>query len=243
MSLFCERETCWMMNPPQLSEEWHRWKIGRLGSSHIGVVMNHLPHVTFDDDYIEESIIKTKTKIFSAVEQERMAYGTLQEKEIQERYAKHIGKELANVSLAIWKNDARMAGSLDFEFADNPKAGGEIKAPGKAPVRFVEYFNAQKNKYISPHRRCRYEKQMHHIYRNHYDQMIYNGIITNKNTMHYVIEDRATKSLYYDSFPVDEQYFWSQLYPAAQDALLEIDELLKLRGQTRLSLIDYLSEL
>lgn len=104
--------------------------------------------------------------------------------------------------MAVWKNDFRLGGSLDGEFAE--VCGMEIKAPQKMYRQLIEYVEAFKKGYQEP--------PSGHIFISHYDQMIGNGVITNKQQMHYVVKS-AEGDLYTEVFPVDYEYWNTDVYP------------------------------
>lgn len=208
MASFQERKTCYVLDAPQLSKDWHQYRVGRATSSTLGTWIGVDPFNKFNTTFIEKSVLKLgRDKELT----HHLRRGLEKEPIIRELYAKHIGKTLLETSLAIWKDDDRFAGSLDFEI-EGTREGGEIKAPGRRYAKMVEYFNAHKKGYIPIQERNAEEKEIKHIYGSHYVQMIGNAVITDKDWMHYVIMDDEVKNeLYYDVIPVDHEY-WNRVY-------------------------------
>lgn len=242
LKFFEERPTCYMLKADQKSELWDAYRVGRATSSVIGGFVNHCPFTKPGIDYYEKTVLRITPEKFSPQTLENLAYGNEAEPRIRDDYSKFLGKPLQEVSLAIWKEDERFAGSLDFEIIEEDGTsteGGEIKAPQRGYRKLIEYCEARKKGYYSPGRsRCGGERSMEHIFRKHYDQMIANGIITNKKYMHYVVQDKETQTTYWDIIPVSQEYWLRELYtPVCKIFKREIEPLMRRHHINRLSVL------
>ncbi len=212
--LFINKETCFVLNRPQLYEnkmtnETSFWRRCRLSSSNIGVPSNRN---TFEEpnDYFAGKIIGLYQENFTDYSKQCMMHGILQEPIIREQYSKEIGLDITEIGMAIWKQDTRFSGSLDGEIDENQ--GIEIKAPKYRMYRdLVNFINAKSKGYISEIARDYTERNMTHIFSSHYDQMICNAIITNKKKMHYIVLNPENSRLYSDIIEIDRDH-WDILY-------------------------------
>lgn len=240
---FEERPTCYMLKAEQRSELWHAYRVGRPTSSILGALVGHCRFTRNTGiEYYEKTILKLSSEKFSERTLEHLAYGNEAEPRIRDEYAASLGKRLKEVSLAIWKEDERFAGSLDFEVIEEDGTsteGGEIKAPQRGYRLLIDFCEARKRNYYSPGRnRCSWERNMDHIYQTHYDQMIANGIITDKKRMHYVVQDKESKTTYCDIIPVPEEYWQKELYaPVCKILDNEIEPLMKRHHIVRLPVL------
>jgi hypothetical protein len=205
------RETCCLSLNKQLSPEWSQLRTGRGTMSLAAAMAGHIPAKIFEDFYgsdekLAEIILGVSDKSFSRKQESVMKHGQMFEPFVRDWYSKEIlNIPITEVGLAIWKKDQRFGGSLDGEFIiGGVEHGLEIKSPQKMYRQLVEYSEAFKKGYLS--------SPGDHIFRSHYDQMVGNGIITNKKFMHYVVMS-PTKEVYWENFLVDVEYWEKDLYP------------------------------
>jgi len=222
--MFVERDTCYVMNEPQLSPNWFKYRLGRIPGSEASVPAGRSPFSSPNREYALLNL-GIKKKVFSEESIKAMSHGVEREDKIRESYAKNIKKSIDTIGLAIYKLDERFCSSLDGEYEDT---GVEIKAPQKMYRELVEVCEAHSKGYTLP------PGEPSFIYKSHYDQMTQNGIITDKKYMDYVVEDPKDQTLYSVKLPVNRDHWDSLLYPYGCIFLEEyIDPLMKIYNLKR----------
>lgn len=222
--LWDNRKTCVISMNKQGGTVWTALRKGRGTMSYAAAMSGHIRPDLFTRFYTSKEelakvIVGTSSKSFDPESASLMAHGVVAEPIIRTWYSEKIVKApIAEVGLAIWKEDPRFGGSLDGEFTsfvgegDSKVAveeGIEIKAPNKMYWKLVDHAEAIK-KGFTP------EPGYHsHVFDSHYDQFMGNGVITGKKFMHYVVVANDGKgTAYHQVFPVDPDYWSKDLYPA-----------------------------
>lgn len=236
-----ERDTCYVVDHAQGSPEWFASRIGRATGSTISTALGR-GYVKEDPSEVAQQIVGISKKTFTASSQTLMEHGVKAEPIIRESYARIIQAPIHEIGLAVWKQDVRFAGSLDGEMTipvtiQSPDGslqvvqqqdGLEIKAPTHVYRGLINHMEARRRGYQPPPGHHR------HIFDSHYDQMMWNGFITNKSCMHYVVASTEDDLLYSERLPVDEEHFRKVLYePACLFYETHVEPLLHRHGIVR----------
>lgn len=207
-----DKGTYYLSTSPQGSDEWKRERIGRITMSNIARTAGHSDFDKLSDVAFAETLLGITEKTFSDISKYRMKRGTDHEDIARKKLELELGKlkeykniKITTAGLAVWKQDQRFGASLDGVVEiDGVESdiGVEIKCPEKMYNNIKKYIDSG----------CKGDLG---IYPSHYDQMIGNGIVTNKKHMIYCVYGIDDEQLAWFKIPVDHDYWRYELYPKA----------------------------
>lgn len=199
-----EQETCWCLTYSEHKECIRSLKKnGFITGSRISKILGRSTFGgPYDPEKIARQLIGIEKEVFTPEAEARMKVGVDQEDEIREEVAKKLKVDIRKTPMAIWKQDTRFGVVSDGEFeSQHGKFGVEIKCPGSM-------YNVLKQR-----KACKARgEEPPPIYDSHFDQMMMEGYITDKDYMLYVVRAADTKELYMEAFPVTD-HFIDVLYP------------------------------
>jgi hypothetical protein len=198
-----EFETYYLYDVRQGSYDWLFMRKGRLTGSMMGKIVGHAPYNHHSSEELAAIIKGEKKEKFTKEAIERMQKGTDYEPIVRDELSKIIKKTIHETGFAVWKADTRFGASLDGII--NKDIGIEIKCPAKMYAPIKKYME---NKDRDP-------KDIRHIWKSQYDQIITNGVITNRKKMIFCVYAIEEKNMFYQCIDVDYKYWFDFLYPKA----------------------------
>jgi len=209
-----ERDTCWVSNIEQGTEEWKKLRLCSISSSNISECVGRSSFSPKNhDEKIElaKIICGISQKSFSEEAISNMKRGTLFESNVREYHfnkirSKEYNLNMKELGLAVWKNDQRFRGSVDAEIGEDGIA--EYKVPKYMYKKLIQYVEANEKGY-----KC--ENDMSHIFNSHLDQMTQNSIILNKKWCDYQVVSFEDKLEFYQRIPTNYDLWNDTLYPLA----------------------------
>ena len=198
-----EFETYYLYDVSQGGSDWLNMRKGRITASVLGKVVGHAPYNNHSPQELADIIKGKKKEIFSPEARERMQKGIDYEPKVRDKLSQIINKPIYETGFAVWKADTRFGASLDGII--NEDIGIEIKCPSKMYAPIKEYMNKKDKDF----------KDIRHIWKSQYDQIIANGVITNRKKMIFCVYAIEEKQFFYQCVDVDYKYWFDFLYPTA----------------------------
>lgn len=198
-----EYDTYYLLDVQQGSPDWLHMRKGRITMSNLGKVVGHAPYNKLSPEDLAKVIKGEMKEEFSEEAKARMQKGNDYEPIVRNYMAKKLGKEIKETGFAIWKADNRFGASLDGVIDEN--TGIEIKCPARMYKPIAEYM-ANPNKD---------SKDIRHIWKSQYDQIIGNGVITGRKKMIFCVYAIEEKTIFMQEVDVDYDYWFNFLYPKA----------------------------
>jgi len=187
-----DKGSYWLSNEPQPSEKWKDLRVGRITMSTISKLTLRS---SYKDDPIDVARCLLGLSPLKVLTQEQIdkrevnfARGHKVEAISRDIYSKKINMPIAELGLAVWKEDMRFGASLDGEirFENGEIHGVEFKAPATMYKSLIEHIEAIKKGFTPP------PGYIKHIMVDHYDQMTGCGAIIGAKKMHYVVSEIPT---------------------------------------------------
>lgn len=228
-SNWIEHKTCWEWSASQGTPSWLRARQGRITASKMSAACGMSP---FDRDPFvlanQIACVPGHEQFFTPVQAQRMAFGLSHEPMARQWISDQLKRPIAQHGLMAWKEDDRIAASLDgiiVEFNTSERRRGiEIKCP----VAMYKSLLGKSPEQIS----------VRDIYRTHYDQMMTCGVIAGLEQMVYVVCGQDGINAY-TVLDVDLAYFNRELYPKAIDFYQgEVESVMRQNGISRLPIPD-----
>lgn len=210
-----EFKTYYRNDSPQLSDEWFGIRLCSLTSGNAGNWSGRSRFAQSPDDEADY-ICGLKIKEFSEKNKYDMDNGIKGEPELRKWDSEMLGIPLSEVGVSVWKENPIFRGSLDAEPnilpTDNYRFFCEYKITQDEIYRpLIEYTEAMKKGFKPP-------PHFHeHIFSSHYDQMISNGIIHDRDYCHYVVKGHKTGNIYWENIPINKEHWNDTLYPKGLD--------------------------
>ena len=201
-----EYETYYLYDVNQGSPDWLNMRKGRITMSNLGKVVGHAPYCQNTPEELAQIIKGHKREIFSPEAKARMQKGNDYEPIVRDYLAKKINKPIQETGFAVWKADTRFGASLDG-IIDND-TGIEIKCPAKMYRPIKEFMEKEKRGETK-------RSDIKHIWPSQYDQIIGNGVITNRKKMIFCVYAIEDKEMFTQTVDVDYDYWFNFLYPTA----------------------------
>lgn len=198
-----EYDTYYLLDVQQGSPDWLHMRKGRITMSNLGKVVGHAPYNKLSPEDLAKVIKGEMKEEFSEEAKARMQKGNDYEPIVRNYMAKKLGKGIKETGFAIWKADNRFGASLDGVIDEN--TGIEIKCPARMYKPIAEYM-ANPNKD---------SKDIRHIWKSQYDQIIGNGVITGRKKMIFCVYAIEEKTIFMQEVDVDYDYWFNFLYPKA----------------------------
>jgi len=196
-----EFETYYLYDVNQGGCDWLYMRKGRITASVIGKIVGHAPYNTHSPAELAAIIKGEKWEVFSDEAKERMKKGNDYEPIVRDKLSQIINKPIHETGFAVWKADTRFGASLDGII--NKDVGIEIKCPAKMYTPIKEYMQ----------RENRDPKDIKHIWRSQYDQIIANGVITNRKKIIFCVYAIEEEIMFRQSVDIDYNYWFNFLYP------------------------------
>ena len=189
----------------QGGSQWKYMRKGRVTMSNLGKIVGHAPYCDLSKEELAKILVGKTKEVHSQKAIDRMQKGTNYEPFVRDYLAKILDVKITETGFAIWKKDVNFGASLDGIIDEN--TGIEIKCPAKMykPI----------NKYMSDPQRD--SEDISHIWKSQYDQIIGNGVITNRKYMIFCVYAYEEKKFFYQKVKVDYDYWNNFLYPTALD--------------------------
>lgn len=198
-----ENEHCYISNAPQGSEKWHKLRICAITGSTCSDYLGYSPFSSKDPKEAALRCVGLVKKEFTPEQLVRMKIGNEGEPIVRDYYSKHIGKQIDEVGIAIWKKDPRFRASLDGVYTndDGDLCGVEIKIPRKVYNKLIVYKNT--NPLPPGHS---------HIWESHYNQMIQCIEIVGLKYIDYVVAGCDDGKMYVERIYPNSRYFNNVIY-------------------------------
>jgi len=203
-----EDKGCYLLyNVDQGSDDWKEMRKGRITMSNIGKVVDHAPYYKGTKKELALELLG-KLKVYYPPEAlKRMNRGTKYEPKVRDILAKKLGCQISETGFAVWKKDKRFGASLDGIIDE--ECGIEIKCPAKMYAPILEYMDLDEED--------RDPRDISHIWKSQYDQVIGNGVITGRKWMYFCVYGIEDKLLFIQKVKVDYKYWKKELYKPAKE--------------------------
>lgn len=205
--MWTDRETCWISNYGQRTEEWKSLRMYRLTASNFAAVAGRDPLKSPEDVL---NTICGLAKPPSETAMMNMNHGTFLEPFIRNHYSKVNNVNVKEVGLAVYKKNTYLGASLDGDVDDQTCL--EIKCPVNgiySPLMFkLKNFSTRSGDAVTGT-----AASYSHIWNSHYDQMMGQMAITGKTQCDYWVYSDSTKQLYKERIPFNKGYWEESLYP------------------------------
>lgn len=199
-----DKGTYYLVNVKQRSKDWHYMRKGRITGSNLAKTVGHAPYCHQTNEEIAEILTGKKKEIFTQEAKERMSKGTRYEDYVRSYLEKKLNKKFVEEGFCIWKKDTIFGCSNDGAMDDEVFL--EIKCPAKMYRPIQEFMdNPKKDK-----------NSIDHIYKSQYDQMIMNGVVTNRKYCIFCVYAHQEKKIFYQKIKIDYDYWNNFLYPTAK---------------------------
>lgn len=234
-----------LLDAPQTSELWFKYRQGRVTGSKTGALVGHSSFSTSVEEV--EYLLGNKEKIFTEAQKYNMAIGTIREPYARVWYNKTYNVYSIEIGIVFPTWDTRLGASVDgvvispHKMSKDPKeyseiellemADGilEIKSPKSMYRPLMTYLQTPM---ILPNSKCIeediyiYENYFNHIQQTHFDQMQQGMAILDKPWCDYVVY--APQGIFRQRVPYCRNYFVLRLLHPIQKLLNEnVDTRLK----------------
>jgi len=199
-----DKGTYLLANVKQRSSDWFYMRKGRITGSILPKVVGHAPycHQTYEE--IAMCITGKMKEVFTKEAKERMSKGTHYEDYVRGYLEKELNVKFVEEGFCIWKKAPERFGCSNDGAMDDVTFL-EIKCPAKMyrPIQdYIDNPNADPN-------------SIDHIYKGHYDQMIMNGVVTNRKYAIFCVYAHEEKQIFYQRIKIDYDYWYNFLLPKA----------------------------
>lgn len=216
-----DRETCWISNIPQGTQEWKNLRYCSISSSNISECVGRSNYYNSTDLRSENEkkidlamvLCGLNEKKFTKESKIHMERGTYYEPFIRNFHFQKLRDsgldcEMKELGIAIWKKDPRFRGSVDGEIGNFGIS--EYKCVKSMYKALVEYTDAVSRGY-KPQK----NQETEHIYKSHLDQMTLNSIILDKKWCEYCVVCIDTKQTFIQRIDTNYDLWNNILYPQA----------------------------
>jgi hypothetical protein len=183
-----EHETYWLSKIPQGTDDWKNLRKGRLTMSNAYKSRSKYTNKQTLANYI----CNIEQEQFTEEAWSRMNHGTKMEPYVRKWYEKTKGVEVNEYGLAIPKWNVYLGASVDGVVVENGMENGiiEIKCPKKMYKDLIEFGKVSEY---------------------HYDQMMGNMKVLNKEWCDYVVYASEDKKVHIKRIYFNEDY-WNKMY-------------------------------
>src|SRR6056297_92094 len=196
-----EYDTYWISNHEQASKEWFDTRKYRITGSNYGAAINHSNFSTPQETM--KIVAGFYAKTFSDESLSNMRHGRETEPIARDWYEKSKNCKVIERGIAIPKWNKYMGSSVDGEVIGQ---NGIIEI--KCPKRMYRPLLEKSQSGIT------YDKYYHkHIWDSHYDQMIGNMAVMNKEWCDYIVYSTFDSKVYLERIYFNEKYWNEVLYP------------------------------
>ena len=200
-----DKGTYYLVNVLQGGSQWKYMRKGRVTMSNLGKIVGHAPYCNHSKEELAKILVGKSKETYSQEAIDRMQKGTDYEPFIRDYLANLLDVKITETGFAIWKKDTNFGASLDGVI--DKDIGIEIKCPAKMYAPIKEYMEKPD----------RDPDDIKHIWKSQYDQIIGNGVITNRKWMIFCVYAYEEKKFFYQKVKVDYDYWDNFLYPTALD--------------------------
>lgn len=201
-----EKNTYYLVDVKQRSSDWFYLRKGRITGSNLGKIVGHASsYCNYSNEELAQILTGCKKEVFTDIAKTRMEKGNHYEDYVRKYLEKKLNTTFVEEGFCIWKKDPIFGCSNDG--AMDSETFLEIKCPAKMYKPIKEYLeNPKKDK-----------NSIKHIWKSQYDQIIMNGVVTNRKYAIFCVYAYEEKKIFYQKIEIDYDYWYNFLYPTAKE--------------------------